>query len=198
MLAGGRASRLDGISKPRLALAGVALIDRVLTALQASSVFRVAVVGPPDSIGPFDFAMTIVVTRENPPFQGPAAALAAGLAEVSADEVLVLACDLARVAEAVPILLATPLAHEDAVVLRDDEGRPQWLVGRYRRSALERAVDRARADGGGLDGLPLHRLLGDLDLLLVDDAGSSADIDTWHDLDRETSRLSAGTERTIP
>jgi hypothetical protein len=67
------------------------------------------------------------------------------------------------------------------------DGRDQWLVGLYRRTALGAAVDRLRA-AGGVDGAPVHRLLRDLPAVVVEDpAGLTHDVDTWqdaHDQDR--------------
>ncbi|OLT54673.1 molybdenum cofactor guanylyltransferase [Cellulosimicrobium sp. CUA-896] len=204
VLAGGRARRL-GTPKPGLVVAGRRLLDHALAATAGAG--ATVVVGPRELADPARY----VLTREDPPFGGPVAAIAAGLAvlgRVGPDGtgrdaagrdgtlrpawVLVLACDVPRAAAAVPLLLAavdrpadSPAPVDAVRAVRD--GRDQWLVGLYRRTALDAAVARIRA-AGGVDGAPVHRLLGDLPALLVEDtAGHTRDVDTWqdaHDQDR--------------
>ncbi|MBD8078706.1 molybdenum cofactor guanylyltransferase [Cellulosimicrobium arenosum] len=198
VLAGGRASRL-GTPKPGLVVAGRPLLDHALAATSGARA-RV-VVGPDDLADPERYALT----REDPPFGGPVAGIAAGLAALPATPddgpapwVLVLACDVPQAATMVPLLLAA-LASPDGdgpgvdgsgadagadpvdAVRAVRGGRDQWLVGLYRRSALDAAVERLRADGG-VDGAPAHRLLCGLVARTVeDDEGLTADVDTWQD-----------------
>ncbi|WP_460750573.1 NTP transferase domain-containing protein, partial [Myceligenerans cantabricum] len=80
VLAGGRASRLDGAAKPALVSDGVPLLHLALDA--AGGARRTAVVGPDDLAAPIaahPTAHRTVLTREDPPFGGPAAAIAAAL-----------------------------------------------------------------------------------------------------------------------
>lgn len=72
VLAGGRALRL-GTSKPQLVVAGARLLDHVLTATRDA---RATVVVGPDELA----SEAYVLTREDPPFGGPVAGTAAGLA----------------------------------------------------------------------------------------------------------------------
>ena len=68
VLAGGRGSRLGGIRKPELAVAGRRLVDVALAAVAAAR--RVVVVGDvevPDGVA---------LTREDPPYGGPVEAVA--------------------------------------------------------------------------------------------------------------------------
>uniref|UniRef100_UPI000ADB1A35 molybdenum cofactor guanylyltransferase n=1 Tax=Cellulosimicrobium cellulans TaxID=1710 RepID=UPI000ADB1A35 len=108
--------------------------------------------------------------------------------------VLVLACDVPRAAEAVPLLLAAATGAADGATPVDAVravrgGRDQWLVGLYRRTALDAAVARLRA-GDGVEGAPVHRLLRDLAARLVEDAeGLTHDVDTWEDADDQDRRL---------
>lgn len=79
VLAGGRARRLDGAAKPHVQLDGRALLAHVLDGLAGSRlVRRVAVVGPPDVAVPSP--LPLVQVQEDPPFGGPVAGIAAGLA----------------------------------------------------------------------------------------------------------------------
>jgi molybdopterin-guanine dinucleotide biosynthesis protein A len=209
VLAGGRARRL-GTPKPGLVVAGRRLLDHALAA--TSGARATVVVGPDDLADPGRYALT----REEPPFGGPVAGIAAGLAalgdtapdEAAADGrtpapwVLVLACDVPRAAEAVPLLVAAASrSDDDADTGADDEhvdavravraGRDQWLVGLYRRTALDAALARLRA-AGGVDGAPAHLLLRDLPARLVEDpAGLTDDVDTWQDADDHDRRARA-------
>jgi len=214
VLAGGRATRLGGVPKPTVVLDGATLLDRALAATRDAG--RTVVVGPDAAVPP---GRGVLVAREDPPFGGPVAGLDAGLraldrAHGRAHEhsrergpgtaptwVLVLAVDVPRAAEAVPLLRAAVAAPppgsapgsapgsppDGAYLVRD--GRAQWLVGAYRRDALRRALD-ALAGPDGLTGLPVRRLVAGLSCLEVPDVdGLSADVDTWDDVRRLTVGL---------
>ncbi|RXR25505.1 hypothetical protein EQW78_13515 [Oerskovia turbata] len=198
MLAGGRAQRL-GTSKPQLVVAGARLLDHVLTATREA---RATVV-----VGPEDLASgAYVLTREDPPFGGPVAGTAAGLAALpdgAAPWVLLLACDVPRAAEAVPLLVAAAQGSAgtghgiDGVHLAHD-GRDQWLVGLYRREALDAAVARLADDParGGLHGAPVRRLVSGMELTRVEDVvGLSTDVDTWQDAEQYAHRARFDTPR---
>ncbi|ADG78954.1 molybdenum cofactor guanylyltransferase [Tsukamurella paurometabola] len=175
VLGGGRASRLDGADKASVKIDGVALVDRVYAALRGHAVIAV---GPPSLARP-----GITVVREAPPFGGPVAALAAGLAVTpeGGDEVLVLACDLPRAAGIVQRLSAASFPDAiDALVLRDAGGRMQWLAGRYRLPALRRAV----AALPRVDGAAMRAVTDQLRLEAVADHGDAVDLDTWADVER--------------
>lgn len=165
VLAGGRGSRLGGVDKAGLTLDGVPLLDRSLAALDG---IPTVVVGP-ERPG-------VRTVREDPPLSGPAAAVVTGLAALpEADEVLLLAVDVARLPEAVPLLLAAP-AGPDGVVAVDADGLEQWLLGRYRAAALR---DRSGADWSGR---PLRTLLAGLELARLElPAGTELDVDTVAD-----------------
>ncbi|GAB3162627.1 hypothetical protein GCM10027059_15680 [Myceligenerans halotolerans] len=78
VLAGGRASRLGGATKPGLLSGGVPLLHLALDAAQGAR--RIAVVGPDDLAGVIaahPAAPRTVLTREDPPFGGPVAGIAA-------------------------------------------------------------------------------------------------------------------------
>ncbi|MGN6445606.1 molybdenum cofactor guanylyltransferase [Amnibacterium sp.] len=170
LLAGGAGSRLGGVDKAALRLGGEPLLDRALDALRG---IETVVVGPPRAGVP--------TVQEVPPRSGPAAAVVAGLGALpEAQEVLLLAVDLPRLPEALPALLAAP-AGPDGVVAVDEDGRVQWLLGRYRAAALHAA---ARALGDPAD-RPLKALLGGLALATVRlPPGLEADVDTVADARR--------------
>ena len=100
ILAGGRGSRLGGVSKADLIVGGVRLLDRVLGAVtDAASTVAVGRVEVPDGV---------LVTLEDPPGTGPAAGLVAGLDAIAtpAPWTLILACDLPDAPAAVDALRA--------------------------------------------------------------------------------------------
>lgn len=180
VLAGGKGSRLGGVSKADLVVGGGRLLDRVLAAASgARTRVVVGAVAVPDGVRR---------TLEEPPGTGPAAGLAAGLAALDdpAPWTLVLACDLPGVDAAVPALLAALPADADGVCLASPDGRPQWLLGLYRSDALRAAAD---AYGDPRD-RSVRGLLAPLSLELVPDpTGTGDDLDTWDDHARWASRL---------
>jgi molybdopterin-guanine dinucleotide biosynthesis protein A len=132
VLAGGRAARLGGRAKPQLEVGGRTMLAAVLDAV-ADAAARI-VVGPRQPV-PDD----VLIVREEPPGGGPVAALRAGLEEVSTDVVALLAGDL-------PFLTADLIARlradldGDGILVVDDGGRDQWLLGVWRTVAVRAAV----------------------------------------------------------
>ncbi|MDQ1130793.1 molybdenum cofactor guanylyltransferase [Microbacterium sp. SORGH_AS_0888] len=182
LLAGGRASRLGGASKPQLEVGGRSLLQRAVSAVEEAGATAVIVAGP--EAGP---ALPVTWVREDPPFTGPAAAIVAAMAHVPADSdwTLVLACDLVNPDAAVR-RLATDIALlpevTDGMCLGDAGSRPQWLTGAYRTAALRRAT--ASVADAGRD-LPVRALIDDLAVAVVRvDDDVVADVDTWEDLER--------------
>lgn len=113
---------------------GRRLLDRVLDACAEAS--RVVVVGPET-----DVRRPVHWAREDPPGAGPVAAVRAGLADVRAERVALLAGDLPFV-QAVDLRLLYALAHTPAAgaVLVDDAAREQWLTSMWRVDALAEAL----------------------------------------------------------
>ena len=168
ILAGGRSSRLGGSPKAELTYDGETLLHRSIKAARGAR--RLVVVGPPFRGLPPD----VLSCREDPPFAGPAEAIAAGLARLCAADgtpaghpegppgvpaaqphadadgyVLVLACDMPRAAEAVGALLQAIHAGKG----RDGAGRDGAMAasGDGRRQPLAAfyrtaALQRAVAD----------------------------------------------------
>jgi molybdopterin-guanine dinucleotide biosynthesis protein A len=180
ILAGGRSSRLGGSPKSALKFDGATLLERSLAA--AAEARHTVVVGPETAGLPGG----VLTSREDPPFAGPAAAIAAGLAALRgadpADMVLVLACDMPRVGDAVRALLdALPGAGADGVMAASADGRRQPLAGFYSTAALELAVQDAAARNALVHG-SVFALLASLDVqAVVVPTGSTDDVDTWDD-----------------
>jgi molybdopterin-guanine dinucleotide biosynthesis protein A len=186
ILAGGRSARLGGVPKQGLTYDGETLLRRSVAA--AGGARAVVVVGPDAGETP---AGTLAC-REEPPFGGPAAAIAAGLAALETAGgtrppfTLVLACDMPNVGQAVAalrngLLAAGPAAERDGVVAVSEDGRRQPLVGFYSTAELQRSAADLAAHGELING-SVRALLASLDLKPVAvPAGSTADVDTWDD-----------------
>jgi molybdopterin-guanine dinucleotide biosynthesis protein A len=146
ILAGGAARRLGGQDKTGLLVGGQTLLDRVIAAV--SDAVQVIVVGP---VRPVQGSVRWV--REEPPGGGPVAGIAAGLAEVTAPVVAVLAGDLpflspsaiaamrAALTPAVAGTVTPAVAGTAAGALLVAAGdRDQLLAGCWRTAALRGAV----------------------------------------------------------
>jgi molybdopterin-guanine dinucleotide biosynthesis protein A len=132
VLAGGRAARLGGQAKPQLDVGGRPMLATVLAAV-ADAEPRI-VVGPPQHVPP-----GVLVVREQPARGGPVAALRAGLAEVPTDVVAVLAGDLPFLTADLVRSLRERLTG-DGVLVVDDTGQDQLLLGVWRTAVLRAAV----------------------------------------------------------
>lgn len=180
ILAGGRSSRLGGQPKQLMMHRGETLLQRSLDAARGAA--RVVVVGPQNGALPTG----VLTCREDPPFAGPAAAVAAGLAAL-ADAgalkpfTLVLACDMPKAGTAVQALRGTMHGGSEGVMAVDQNGRRQPLLGFYSTAALQRSVQDLASRGALING-SVMALLASLDVQLVTvPAGSTDDVDTWDD-----------------
>lgn len=176
ILTGGRASRLGGVDKASVEIDGIPLVDHVYTAVHGCA--------PIIAVGPASTGRAgVQVVREEPPFGGPVAAIAAGLAALDdsdAAETWLLACDLPLAPALVERLSRVPLPPDaDAVIAVDSDGREQWLAGRYRISALREAL----AQFADPSGNSMRALVGALTLHTVADDGAARDLDTWADIE---------------
>lgn len=187
VLAGGRSSRLNQVDKAALRYRQQTLVERTVAAVPGAR--NVVVVGP-DRSG--TLTRPVLRAREDPPFGGPAAAIAAGVSTlatadpVAGDVTIVLACDMPHVATAVTALRAAlPVAGAvDGVIAVDAGGRRQPLAAIYTTSSLTEAIESER-NVGSLDGLSAFRLIAGLDLTEVPvPRGATDDIDTWADAER--------------
>jgi molybdopterin-guanine dinucleotide biosynthesis protein A len=187
LLAGGRGSRLGGVDKAEVVLAGRALIDRVLDA--AAQARSTVIVGPPERS-----RIGVSTVLEEPPGGGPVAGLWAGVEELDRRHpddaaVLVLACDVPLAYRAVPALLAALAgdSQHDGARLVDTDGRAQSLVAIYRRAPLRAALDQLPDRGHGCS---MGRLLSGLTLTPVADVGGhGTDADTWDDVATLEARI---------
>ena len=189
VLAGGGGRRLGGVDKAALRLDGRTLLDRALTAVSGAG--RTVVVGPPRELPP-----QVMQIREDPPGGGPAAALGAGLTLISADILVLLACDLAFVDDALVSRLLEALDEapeaSDGIALVDARGRLQPLLAAYRRTRLRSAVDEARAATGTLEGTRMFAVVDRLRMLGITAEGDETlDCDTWADVEVARRRLRA-------
>lgn len=161
---------------------------------------RIAVVGPEDRtrewLADAESNGDVVFVQEDPPFSGPAAGIAAGLAARAAlatqpvhpasgtdtRHVLVLACDMPRAGE-VAALLTAELAGcgAESGIMAVDDGRKQPLAGIYPLKALQSSVAAARQTDR-LQNASVFSLLASVNIKeCVVPVGLTADIDTWQD-----------------
>ncbi|MGY1784136.1 molybdenum cofactor guanylyltransferase [Geodermatophilus sp. SYSU D00698] len=169
VLAGGRAARLGGQAKPQLEVGGRTMLAAVLAAVPDAA-SRV-VVGPPQPV-----PAGVRVVRERPPGGGPVAAMRAGLAVVDTAVVAVLAGDLPFVTPGLLRDLRARLT-ADGVLVVDDAGRDQYLLGVWRTAALRAAV--AGADGP----VPVRRVVARLTVTRWSPAREPGTPPPWTDCD---------------
>jgi len=181
ILAGGRAARLGGATKPELTLAGRRLLDYALEAARGA---RRTVVVAPDSIA---VPPGVARTMENPAHGGPVAAIGAGFAALAHDTapaqyVLLLSCDAPAAVPAVARMYAALAAAGDEVdgAVLSDDGRPQWLISIVRTAVLGSRL----AELAPLPGRSMRALMAEFVLVSVPARGAeSRDVDTWDDLE---------------
>lgn len=185
LLAGGRGSRMGGVTKPLLTVGESTLLQRAVHAVSGCE--PITIVGPEmAAIGAVSWV------REEPPFGGPVAAIAAALESWRAGRhasrtdpvwTAVVACDLPGVEEAVEHIesaIATQPTDVDGVCLVDGRDRAQWLLGAYRTEALRTVIEELPAAGQGCS---MRSVVESLRVILVHAPESMTfDIDTWDDL----------------
>ncbi|WP_345752848.1 molybdenum cofactor guanylyltransferase [Microbacterium rhizophilus] len=183
VLAGGRSSRLGGRHKPAIRVDGVPIVARAIAALREAGA-EPLVVGEARSV-----PGGVPVVREDPPFAGPLAAVAAGLGALTPAPdgvILLLGGDMPFVTAATLARLAAlaAVAAGGAAYAEGGDGRAQPLC-----AAWDEAVLRARlATIGDPANLPLRVLHETLDPARVHvPARELLDVDTPDDL-REASR----------
>lgn len=173
VLAGGRAARMDGADKASVEHDGRSLLEHAIEALVDAE--EVVVVGEP-----VPTTRPVTFCRESPRYGGPVAALLTGYDafRLRHSAVGVLAVDMPRVTPWTFRRLQEAAAGRDGAFLTDADGRRQ-LAGVL---SAERLAG-VRPDHEGQHGMPMHRLLADLDLADVAPEGDEGrDVDTWADL----------------
>ncbi|MQY12734.1 Molybdenum cofactor guanylyltransferase [Streptomyces sp. RB5] len=183
VLAGGAARRLGGADKPGLRVGGRALVARVVDACRSAG--TVVVVGPHRP----ELDARVAWAREEPPGGGPVAALAAGLARVTADTVVVLSGDLPFLGAGTVQALIDETGDADGAMAVGADGRDQPLVAAYRTAALRAGLRRLTDEHGGPAGLPLRLLTKGLRLARIPAGASAFDCDTWEDLAVARARI---------
>jgi len=171
VLAGGRSARLGGQPKPQLDVGGRTMLAAVLGALEGAE--QRIVVGPPQPVPD-----GVVLVREAPPGGGPVPALAAGLAAVAAgtEVVAVLAADLPFVTRGLVDQLRRRL-DGDGVLVVDETGRDQLLLGVWRTASLRVAAAGARPHA------PLRGVLAPLTVARHRPVVAAGELAPWTDCD---------------
>jgi len=192
ILSGGRARRL-GRDKASTTINGVEMIDRLIRALPLET--QVIVVGE----YPQGLHREVIVTRENPSGAGPVAALYAGLAHVTNENLLLVATDMPFAGDfgvkLVSSLIDAP-KEIDAIIPKDAEGQLQPLCAAYRTQALKSASTRI----GDPNNRSMKSLITELNFqqreVDREDLWALSDVDTVKNLEeaRAHARTSEGTQ----
>ena len=178
VLAGGRGSRMGGVDKPRIEVDGRTLLARVLAGIPEH--VPVVVVGPsPDDVT----GRQVQVVREEPPFGGPVAALAAALPAVTTPMIGLVGGDMPA-AGVLLTRLATEWDGQPALVPVDATGRRQPLCSILATDDVASALG-ALGESSGRSVRDLLRLI-EVHERLLDDEESAllVDVDVPEDLDR--------------
>lgn len=162
VLAGGRAARMAGRDKPQLQIDGRSLIAWVVDDLPAH--VPVVVVGPVQPV-----PREVEFRREDPPFGGPVAALAAALPAVRTPLVGLVASDMPR-AGALLSRLAAGWRGPSALVPVDEDGHRQPLCSILPSDAITLALNGI----GDPAGFSMRSFLSRLDVTELPLIGSDA------------------------
>jgi molybdopterin-guanine dinucleotide biosynthesis protein A len=171
ILTGGTGSRLGGVDKASLEVAGLSLLEHALAAVTKAD--EMVVVGPE-----VPTSRDVRFVREDPPGEGPLAGVAAGVAALTGvpDLVVVLAVDMPYVTAGTVARLLAAAEGVDGAWLTGADGRRQ-LAGAVRPSLVP---DREAASGAPMRSLMAAGTTRDVPA----DGHEAHDIDTWEDLAR--------------
>lgn len=182
ILAGGTARRLGGISKPDLKVAGRRLLDHQLDQVaKVTPDATVVVVAPPQVRVP----PAVVRVLEDPPFGGPVAGFAAGLAAltdagVTAGLVGLATCDAPLAPANYPDLVAALDVGLDGVAPTTEAADgtfPQYALGVYRLAALTKILP------ANARNVSVKRTFSPAKLAFIPDVNRNCtDADTWQDV----------------
>ena len=170
ILAGGQGTRMGGVDKASVQLNGRRLVDHLLGQLEGHDVI---VVSPHPLTG-------IATTSEQPPFGGPVAGIAAGIAALDrhGEFTAILAVDAPHSARMLPVLRAA-IGPADVAVTVAVDGWIQPLCAVWRTPSLIRALARM----GEVRDRPVRALLRQADTVVeVPGDGTETDYDTIGEL----------------
>ncbi|MBD8030553.1 molybdenum cofactor guanylyltransferase [Corynebacterium gallinarum] len=170
ILAGGQGTRMGGVDKASVQLNGRRLVDHLLGQLKGHDVI---VVSPHLLPG-------VATTSEQPPFGGPVAGIAAGIAALDhhSDVTAILAVDAPHSAEMLPALQAA-LGTADVAVTVAADGWIQPLCAVWRTTSLIEALTSL----GEVRDRPVKALLRQAATVVeVPGDGTEADYDTLGEL----------------
>ena len=179
ILAGASSERLDGADKALVRIGDSTLLERSVRAVAHAE--KVIVVGPRRAVD-----LDVTWCDEERP-GGPVAAIASGLALVTAPTVVVLAVDHPSVDPQLIADLVQTVDDIDGAAVGVD-GRPIFLVGAYRTASLSRRIGSMPE----VDGAPVRAMMQGLDLALLDAPEAARDCDTWDDMRDADARFRAG------
>lgn len=174
VVAGGKASRMDGLDKAMLPLGsdGNALLADVIRSCPG----KVFVVGYPRNLDATSNDLTTWVPDLNPG-GGPAAGIWSGLQNVTSEYVFISAADQTLNAETVNALVQAASGHDGAWAIRRD-GSGQPLCACVRTEKLRKLLEPTQ----GVNQSPL-RLLSSLNMVGVNvNPDQVVDFDTWQDV----------------
>lgn len=169
ILAGGRGSRMGGIDKACAVAGDARLIDHVLSSL--TSYPRIVV----SSRQPQGLPIDVTVVAEDPPFAGPLAAIARGIAEVTTPYTFLTTVDAPLAAYLLPLLTAA-IGDHSAAVIRSRQGFLEPLIALWKSADLAAALATTGTDGAA------RKLYASGTYVEVEGNGSERDYDTLEEL----------------
>ncbi|OAV61238.1 hypothetical protein A6F49_09730 [Enteractinococcus helveticum] len=184
ILTGGRSSRMGGRHKPGILIDGRSVIDRTVATLwSAAPSAQVIIAGTDDGLSP-NSRDQVDVVREDPPFSGPLAGVAAALDAIPASDgvVILLGGDLPFLSSTtMSKLVAAAIDGEEVASCVDATGHLQYLCAAWPQRILRAQLEQV----GDPAGVPLRALFKGLTPELVEcDPDELRDIDTPYDLAR--------------
>lgn len=184
VLTGGRSSRMGGRHKPGILVGGRSVIDRTLSALwSAVPSAEVVIAGSDAGLSP-NLRQQVTVVREDPPFSGPLAGVAAAMEGIPHSDgvVLLLGGDLPFLSsETMTKLVGAVTAGAPVASCLDATGHLQYLCSSWDQHVLRDQFN----DISDATNMPLRALFAGLHPELIDcDPNELRDIDTPEDLAR--------------
>lgn len=175
ILAGGRATRFDGVNKGALVVGSIAIVDRLLDALRAVA-HEIFVVGRDD---PAWTSRGLRVIADEMPGAGPLGGIYTALVHSPSDRTLVVACDMPFVSAG---LLRRLAAADDADVVIPRHARGyEPLCAIYSRACADDIRERLGRGINEASRLPAGLRVTELD---VDDDVMFVNVNTPHDYER--------------